>query len=307
MGSQPDTNAAPWTIGRLLSWTGDYFARREVEEPRLSAEVLLAHALGCRRIDLYARFENQPEPDRVKAFRELVKRAGDHEPIAYLVGEKEFFSLSFRVTPDVLIPRPETETLVEVVADHCRARAISAPRIFDLGTGSGCIVIALLTQLPQATAVASDVSPAALDIARENAERHEVADRVTFVEADRFAIPAGVAEPGTFDLVVSNPPYVSAAEMETLAANVRDHEPQVALTDGDDGLGDDGLGFFRALGDDGAKLLKSDGALMVEVAAGQAQHAIETVTQSSRLIHRKTVKDRVLGHDRVVVFEAGGA
>jgi len=281
-----------------LSWTGEYFARQQVDEPRLSAEVLLAHALGCRRIDLYTRFENEPQPELITNFRALVKRAADHEPIAYLVGEKEFFSLRFTVTPDVLIPRPETETLVEVAVDRCQARSTAAPRIFDLGTGSGCIVVALLTQLPEATAVASDLSAAALDIARQNAERHGVGERVTFVEADRFAIPEALAEAATFDLLVSNPPYVPENDFQTLAANVRGHEPRTALTDGADGLS-----FFRVLGDDGAKLLKPDGALIVEVAAGQAQHAIETVTQSSRLIHRKTVKDRVLGHERVVVFE----
>jgi len=302
MGSQPNTNAAPWTIGRLLSWTGDYLARQAVDEPRLSAEVLLAHALDCRRIDLYARFEKEPEPDHVTEFRALVKRAAEHEPVAYLVGEKEFFSLSFTVTPDVLIPRPETETLVEVVVDRCQARSIATPRIFDLGTGSGCIIVALLTQLPEATAIASDLFAPALEIAHQNAERHGVAERVTFVEADRFAIPEELAEAGTFDLVVSNPPYVAETDMETLAANVRDYEPRTALTDGADGLS-----FFRALGDEGAKLLKPDGALIVEVAAGQARHAIETVTQSSRLIHSKTVKDRVLGHDRVIVFEPGCA
>lgn len=300
MDSQSNTNAALWTIGRLLSWTGDYFARQEVDEPRLSAEVLLAHTLGCRRIDLYARFETEPEPDRVTEFRALVKRAAGHEPIAYLIGEKEFFSLSFTVTPDVMIPRPETETLVEVARDHCQARSIGGPRIFDLGTGSGCIVVALATQLPEATAVATDLSAAALEVARQNAERHDVADRVIFVEADRFAIPEELAGPGTFDLVVSNPPYVAETDIETLPANVRDYEPKTALTDGADGLS-----FFRALGDDGAELLKQDGALIVEVAAGQAQHAIETVTQSSRLVHSKTVKDRVLGHDRVIVFEPG--
>ncbi len=127
MGSQPNTDVAPWTIGRLLSWTGDYFAGQEIDEPRLSAEVLLAHALGCRRIDLYARFETEPEPERVTGFRALVKRAADHEPIAYLVGEKEFFSLSFAVTPDVLIPRPETETLVEVaVAEEVQHTLVSS-------------------------------------------------------------------------------------------------------------------------------------------------------------------------------------
>lgn len=298
MTSQSNTQAAPWTIARLLSWTADYLAGREIDEPRLSSELLLAHALDCRRIDLYARFEVEPDAERVAEFRSLVKRAADHEPIAYLVGEKEFFSLRFLVSPDVLIPRPETETLVEVALDRCRTRSLTAPSILDLGTGSGCIVVALLTQLPEATALATDLSAAALDVARQNAERHAVENRITFVEADRFAIPEDVAEPGSFDMIVSNPPYVGVHAMESLPANVRDYEPKHALTDGADGLS-----IFRALGEAGPDLLKQNGALIVEVAAGQAQDAIETVIQSSRLIHGKTVKDRVLGHDRVIVFE----
>src|SRR3990172_8828927 len=164
MNAPATVDEIPWSIGRLLSWTSDYFGRLQVVDARLASEVLLAHAAQCRRIDLYARFDSILEPERVECFRGWVRRASAHEPIAYLVGQKEFFSLSFKVTPDVLIPRAETETLVECVLDHCDKAGLAQPRLLDLGTGSGCLAIAALTHLPEATAVATDVSPAALDV-----------------------------------------------------------------------------------------------------------------------------------------------
>lgn len=298
MGASSDTNTAAWTIGRLLGWTTEHFGKHEIDEPRLTAEVLLAHALGCKRIELYARFEAVPEPDRVATFRDLVKRAAAHEPFAYLVGEKEFYSLRFEVTPDVLIPRPETETLVEVALDHCAKAGLDAPHLFDLGTGSGCIVIALLTQIKQATAVAGDVSPTALEVARRNAAAHGVDDRVEFVEADGFTRANAPGAPQMFDVIVSNPPYVAAEEMPTLAANVRDHEPHEALTDGADGLS-----FFRVFGEAAADHLKPGGVLICEIGDDPAARAVEAVTASGRLVHKKTLRDRVADKDRVVVFE----
>ncbi len=193
MSTQPDTNDTEWTIGRLLRWTADFLGQRGVEDARLASEVLLAHAAECRRIDLYTRFDEVLNGARLDQFRGWVKRAAAREPIAYLVGEKEFFSLTFRVTPAVLIPRPETETLVETVLDHCTKAGLTKPRLLDLGTGSGCIAIALLVQLEGATAVATDISPAAITLAKANAERHGVSDRFTAVEADRLGLPAEVS------------------------------------------------------------------------------------------------------------------
>ncbi|MGD2110014.1 MAG: HemK/PrmC family methyltransferase, partial [Phycisphaerae bacterium] len=184
MAAEPDRKPDRWTIGRLLKWTADYLDERGVDEPRLSAEVLLAHATRRRRIDLYARYDESLEQEPLTRFREWVRRAAEHEPIGYLVEEKEFFSLPFRVTPDVLIPRPETEVLVESAIDHCAESKLKEPRVLDVGTGSGCIAVAVLTQIPGARAVATDISSAALGVARENAERHDVSDRLTLVEAD---------------------------------------------------------------------------------------------------------------------------
>jgi len=302
MKPAPDEQAAPWSIGRLLGWTTEYLTRNEVDEPRLTAEVLLAHALECQRIELYAGFERVPEADRVAKFRELVKRAAGHEPFAYLVGEKEFYSLRFAVTPDVLIPRPETETLVEVALDHCAGASLCAPHVLDVGTGSGCIVIALLSQLRDATAVATDSSPSALEVAKLNAAAHSVAARVAFLVADGLQLPPATASPHKFDLIASNPPYVAGDDMAALAANIRDHEPHEALTDGADGLS-----FFRAFGEVAPDLMSPGGVLICEVGDGQAERAVEAVAASGRLNWKKTVRDRIVGRDRVIVFEHGAA
>jgi release factor glutamine methyltransferase len=250
----------PWTVGRLLQWTADYLKGHESESPRLDAEVLLAEVLGCQRIQLYATFEDVPGEQQRAAFRELVRRRAEGTPVAYLVGRREFYSLSFRVTPDVLIPRPETELLVVAVLDLAkesvgvspadRSADVSsadwsanvssafggqdarAPAIADVGTGSGVIAVCLAKNLPGSRVTAIDISPAALAVARENAKQHGVADRIEFVESDLFA---AVAAGRQFDFVVSNPPYVSAAEFEKLAPDVRKYEPQTALLAGPKG------------------------------------------------------------------------
>jgi len=300
MSTEPAADPTAWTIGRLLSWTADYLGRQGVAEARLATEVLLAHAASCARIELYTRFEEVPDAEVVTKFRASVKRAAAHEPIAYLVGRKEFFSLSFTVTPDVLIPRPETETLVECVIDHCRAAGKEEPQLLDLGTGSGCIAIAVLSQLPRARAVATDVSEAALAIARANAQRHGVADRVTFVCADRLDLPTELIADGGFDVVMSNPPYVAADSMSGLDANVRDYEPHVALTDGADGLS-----LYRDVAGGGSRMIQPDGIVVFEIAAGQGDE-VRGIFESAGWRHRATKKDRVEGHDRVLVFAQNG-
>lgn len=297
MSAQPNAHQAPWTITRLLAWTAEYLSRQGVDDARLAAEVLLADALGCRRIELYTRFDQVPDAGRVVAFRSSVKRAAAHEPIAYIVGEKEFFSLPFSVTHDVLIPRPETETLVECVIDHCRAAELTHARLLDLGTGSGCIAIAALSQLAGATAVGTDVSGDALVIARANAERNGVADRFTPVLADRLDLPADVVPDGGFDVIMSNPPYIAETDMAALPSNVRDFEPCVALSDGADGLS-----FYDSLAVDGPRWLASHGVVIVEVADGHAADTVIAMERGGRLAHRTTRMDRVVGQERVLTF-----
>lgn len=297
MEASSNVDTSEWTIGRLLAWTTDYLHSHRIEEARLSAEVLLAHVLECQRIELYARFDQVPSGVHVSRFREWVRRAAEHEPIAYLVEKKEFFSLEFRVTRDVLIPRPETETLVECVIDHCKSVDLTSPSIFDLGTGSGCIAVALLTQMKGATLLATDVSAAALDVARCNAERHGVSDRMTFLEWDGPAIDDDSIPADGFDVLVSNPPYVAKDAMDKLDANVRDYEPQVALTDGADGLC-----FYRAMAGEAGRLLREKGVVFVEIEDDHAVPVVEVMEAATTLKHVHTWKDRVVGKDRVLQF-----
>ena len=293
----PTTNEA-WTIGRLLTWTTEYFDQRGVDEPRLTAEVLLAHAAGRRRIDLYTRFEEQLESEPLARFRVLVKRAADHEPFAYLVGEKEFYSLGFHVSSAVLIPRPETETLVQVAVETGKESLPESATVLDLGTGSGCIAIAIASQWPTARIFATDNSLEALEVARRNADRHGVADRIVFVEADKLNLPADSIPAGGFDLIVSNPPYIPVEQMATLDETVRTFEPALALTDGSDGLS-----FYRCLAEGAGEVLASGGWVIVEVADGQAAAVVEIMTARGTLGLVQTTRDRVTRRERVVAFQ----
>jgi len=301
MSTEPHANASAWTLSRLLTWTTDFLARHGIEDARLATEVLLSQAAGCRRIDLYARFDQELNGEALARFRAWVRQAADGEPIAYLVGEKEFFSLPFYVTRDVLIPRPETELLVERAVDHWLAHELGEASFLDLGTGSGCITVAMLTQLPKAKAVASDISTGALAVAAGNAERHGVADRVTFVEADRLTIPDDVRPEGGFAMLLSNPPYVAADAVAGLHTTVRDFEPRGALTDEADGLA-----FYRAIARDAANMLTETGVVFVEVGDEQADAVIEAVQAGGGLQHRRTWKDQVVGQPRVLMFSRSG-
>jgi release factor glutamine methyltransferase len=224
-----------WTVGRLLGWTADYLKQQGADNPRLDAEVLLAYARRCERIELYAAFSEVVDDQERGLFRELVKRRAAGAPVAYLVGRKEFYSLMFQVTPDVLIPRPETEFLVVVALDWLKTRdpALPPARVVDVGTGSGCIAISIAKHAPNCELLAIDVSPAALAVAQLNAETHGVSGRLNFLQGDLLG---GLAAQPTFDLIVSNPPYIGLCERPTLAPQVRDQEPSVALYGGEMGI-----------------------------------------------------------------------
>ncbi len=227
--------AEAWTIGRLLQWTADYLKQHGSESPRLEAEVLLAHARGCKRVELYTSFDELADDALRTRFRELVKRRAEGVPFAYVVGHREFYSLDFRVTPDVLIPRPETEFLVIALLDRLKASCADAdlPEIADVGTGSGIIAVCIAKHATRARVTAIDVSPAALEIARQNAEQHGVSERIDFVESDLFE---QVPDDRQFDYILSNPPYITTAEFADLSPEVREHEPRLALVAGDDGM-----------------------------------------------------------------------
>lgn len=266
MPDPPATAPNDWTINKLLTWTRSHLESRGVDEPRLSAEILLAHALGCRRIDLYASFEQAPTEPQRAVFRELVRKAAEHQPIAYLVGHKEFYSLDFVVTPDVLIPRPETELLVEQALAWCAAHPQDRYDLLDVGSGSGCIAIAICKRQPSVHALATDISEAALAVAAENARRHELAERIRTVRGDLFDLPQDAVPSGKFDLIVSNPPYVSETDRESLPENVREYEPAAALF-----AGTDGLDVFRRIASDVTRYMRPGGLLLVEVGMGQAE------------------------------------
>ncbi len=219
-----------WTIGKLLTWTTEYLKKGGSASPRLDAEVLLAHACGRQRIELYTSFDQEPQEEAKVAFRELVRRRNEGTPVAYLVGYKEFYSMQFEVNPDVLIPRPETEHLVVAALDRAKEFNSQPVTVVDVGTGSGAIAVTIAKHLKNCHVTAIDKSPAALAVAHRNAEKHQLSeDRITFLESDLLAaLPAD----RMFDLVLSNPPYVSEAEYDQLPATVRKFEPQMALVAG---------------------------------------------------------------------------
>lgn len=291
MPIQPTEKAADesWTVGKIIDWTTAHLRKHGSDTPRLEAEILLAHARRCPRIQLYVHYNELLSDDERGLMRDLVRRRAQSEPVAYLVGHREFFGLNFRVTPDVLIPRPETETLVlEVIA---AIKSHAGARLLDVGTGSGCIAISAAVNLPNAVVTAIDISSRALDVARENAARHGVSERIRFLEGDLFA-PLTPAD--QFDVLVSNPPYVADGEMETLPADVRLHEPPLALR-----AGRQGLDVLSRLIAGASAFLSETGTLLLEIAPEQGPAVHELLNQSRSFEPARSIKD-TFAKDRVV-------
>jgi release factor glutamine methyltransferase len=284
-----------WTVRRLLEWTTPWFSRKEVDSPRLSAELLLAHVLKVPRIKLYTDYERVLADGDLGRYRELVQRASEHEPIAYLTGVAHFFNLEFEVNRDVLIPRPDTETLVENVLQLVRNQSgMEAPRILDLCTGSGCIAIALASRLKHATVIATDISANAVAVARRNAQKLGVADRVAVEEGDLFEALAGKVDVQPFDLIVANPPYIATSQMAGLPRNVREYEPANAL---DGGL--DGLMVHRRILEGAPERLVSGGRIFLEIAFDQGKNAVEMMNRFAAFEESRILKDYG-GRDRVI-------
>jgi len=278
------------TYASLLQAAAARLAAAGIDSPRLDAEVLLAATLGIDRTRLYGRLRERTAPDCESSFASALARRAAGEPVAYLVGQREFWSLPFTVTPDVLIPRPETELLIETC---CRlASELSAPFICDLGTGSGCIAVALARELPRARLIATDISSAALALARHNAMAHAVSDRIVFVRGDLLAPFRGTA---CFDLIVSNPPYV--AENEPLPPGV-DREPAGALR-----AGRDGLDIIRRLVTDAPARLRPGGWLLSEIGHGQAD-AVRRLAADTGL-ESVSLRPDFAGIPRVLVARRG--
>lgn len=277
-----------WTIGEILQWTKQYFSGKGVDNPRLDAEVLLSHILCQDRLYLYVHYDQPLSVDELAAFRECVRKRAARIPVAYIIGEKEFFGLPFLVSPAVLIPRPETELLVEAVVRRLAGKP--KPQIVDLGTGSGAITVSLLTQLPDAAVVAVDISAAALEVARTNAKRHGVEERVEWRQGDFWRPVTGLL----FDAIVSNPPYIPAEDVHFLSQEVK-NEPILAL----DG-GKDGLEYYRRLLAEGDSYLASDGFMAVEIGINQAA-AIRLLAEQSPFAIQEVCSDYA-GIERIVVL-----
>lgn len=272
-----------WTVLKLLQWTTDYFQKNNVSEPRTSAEVLLAHVLAEDRLFLYLNYDRPMETNELAAYRACIKRRLGGEPNQYITGNQEFWSLPLRVSPDVLIPRPETEVLVEAVLEFLD-KADPNVDILDLGTGSGAIAIALARELPAARIVATDLSMATLRLAQENAKSHQVDQRILFVRGDMFAAIPGASQ--RFKVVVTNPPYVSHAEILELPREIRDFEPHHAL----DG-GPDGLAAIRHIIAEAPTVLCQAGALFMEMGADQTKSVSALVIDSQRYEDYRIIKD----------------
>ena len=303
----PDVSSDEWTIGRLIEWTRDFFDKKDIAQPRLEAEILLAHVLGAERIDLYLRYEDPVAEDERTAFRELVRRRAAGEPTRYLVGTCEFLSLAFKVTPDCLIPRPETEMLVEEVLRL--SGATPAPLLeggemessgpltaIDLCTGCGCVAVSLAVRLPDCHVTATDISPAALEVACINAQAHGVGARVAFLEGDLYdALDAADAAPA--DFLVANPPYVAEAEWNGLPREIREHEPRDALV-----AGPDGTEVIERILKGARAYLKPTATLLVEIGAGQGARAAEAASTVRGLLDVRVLKDYA-GLDRILVAQ----
>ncbi|RQW87426.1 MAG: peptide chain release factor N(5)-glutamine methyltransferase [Geobacter sp.] len=258
-----------WTILKVLTWTRDYLAEKGVENSRLEAEWLLCETLGMDRVGLYVNFDKPLSDSELAACRAFVGRRARREPLQYILGSQDFYGLDFEVTPGVLIPRHDTETLVQEAVNRCPAGA----NILDIGVGSGCIAVALAKSCPDAHVYGVDLSPKALELAQRNADRHGV--NVTLLQGSLFEPFEG----RKFDLIVSNPPYIPTAEIAGLQPEVRDYEPREAL---DGGL--DGLDFYRSIIPASPACLVKDGWLLLEVGIGEAPDVMK-IFEASGFFH----------------------
>jgi len=275
---------AEWSIKDLLKWTTRYFSEKAIEEPRLEAEVLLARVLGKDRVYLYANYDAPVNQDERDHFREYIKRRINGEPVAYITGYKEFMSLEFRVTPAVLIPRPETELLVETALSLVQEK--TGTRICDVGTGSGAIAVSLAFYLPGSEIYAVDLSTKALEVARENAAWHGV--KVNFFEGD---LMTPLKDEEQFDIIVANLPYIPEIEYRELDPGVKNNEPVSALV-----APGDGLDNYRRLLPQAYDMLKPGGYILLEIACNQSERAFKIVHNFTEF---EVIKD-LGGRDRLI-------
>ncbi len=286
----------PWTVERVLTWTRGFFERKQLDSPRLSAELILAHVLGLPRIKLYTNYQQPLTETELTQLRDLVKRAGEEEPIGYLTRKAHFFNLEFDVSPAVLIPRPDTETLVEQVMNLMRHTAgFETPRILDLCTGSGAIAIAIAFHAKSAQLLATDISPDALAIAKQNVEKHQLADRVTLLQGDLYEALDAHVDKTAFDIITANPPYISTSQMQQLPRNVGGYEPHLALHGGSDGLDP----HRQILQGATADRLRAGGRVLLEIAFDQHEAALEMISKYDDFTDARVLRDHA-GNPRVL-------
>ena len=283
-----------WTIKKLLEWIYEYFESNGVDSPRLSAELLLCHVLNLERIQLYTLYDRVVQADQLAVLRALVKRGAEHEPIAYLVGRCEFYSLPLKITPDCLIPRPETEHLVERAIDFLRDRP-SPHYVLDLCTGSGCIATAIAKNVTDVKVIATDICDNALKIATENIQHHKLNEKVRLLCGDLFDAIIEAVDETQFDLIVSNPPYVSDDEYEKLRSNVKKYEPKLALL-----AGVDGLVVYQRILEKVDDFLKPNGVLMMEIGYAQGP-AIQRMLEESGIFKEITIEKDFANNDRIAI------
>jgi release factor glutamine methyltransferase len=282
-----------WTIQKLLNWVTQYLTDKGIDSPRLSAELLLSDVLGLKRIELYTQFDKTVAKKELDRLRDLVKRAGQNEPIGYLVGKTEFYSMELLVSPACLIPRPETELLVQRAVEFLRTR-YDKQLVYDLCTGCGCIAAAIARNFPNGRIIATDISDSALAIASQNIERHQLQDKITLLSGDLFAPLIPQLDTNKFDLIVSNPPYVSSAEYENLDKNVKDYEPRIALF-----AGVDGLDIYRRIIERVDDFLKPDAALIMEIGYAQGP-AIKEMLEKAGIFSEIKIEKDFSNNDRIV-------
>jgi release factor glutamine methyltransferase len=249
------------TVLEAIKLATEYFEKKEIESPRINAEILLSDVLKCKRLDLYLKFDQPLKEVEVDFYREYISRRGKYEPVQYIVGNTEFYGLIFKVDKSVLIPRPETEILVETIINQNKEK--DGLNILDIGTGSGNIPVSLAKMLPQCKITSIDISESAIEIAKQNAVSNNVNGNITFIKQDVFNDPLHFDS--KFNIIVSNPPYVDLNEYNNLQKEIVAHEPRIAVTD--DG---DGLKYYRRISEVGKNILLTNGIIYFEMGKGQA-------------------------------------
>jgi release factor glutamine methyltransferase len=293
--SEQATKTARQSVRMAMIAAGRFLSAAGIESPRLDAQLLLRHVLDMNQAEFYLHVDDVIGPDIERRLWRLLRRRARREPLAYITGHKEFWSLDFTVTPDVLIPRPETELLVEAALERTRSILKSPLKILDIGTGSGAIAVCVAKELREAQIVAVDISSAALQVARENAERHGVANRIRFAEGDLFAPLADERE--NFDLILANPPYICSRDLAELAPEIREWEPLAAL----DG-GADGLDIYRRIVNECRGYLAGEGYLLFEIGESMAEAVGQMIARAGGFEPALVLRDYA-GKDRVIATQ----